>query len=103
MLKDDGIIIHIVPTTWWSLLTNLFHYCFIPKYIFKSFKKRMDSNSNQNEYNNSFLEIILLDISKKQKIKILFSHPLGVNPIFMSFIIFQNLSGKNYFKKMGLR
>ena len=104
MLKDDGIIIHIVPTTWWSLLTNLFHYCFIPKYIFKSFKKRMDSISNQNEYNNSFLDNNekLLDISKKQKIKILFSHPLGVNPSFLHELYYFSKSfWKKLFQKNG--
>ena len=31
VLKKDGIVIHTVPTNWWSLLTNLFHYCLIPK------------------------------------------------------------------------
>ena len=38
VLKKDGVIIHIVPSSWWSLITNFWHYCFIPKYLIKSNK-----------------------------------------------------------------
>ena len=33
VLKKDGIIIHIVPSSWWSIITNFWHYCLIPKYL----------------------------------------------------------------------
>ena len=36
IVKKDGIIIHIVPSSWWSLITNFWHYCKIPKYLIKS-------------------------------------------------------------------
>ena len=29
ILKDDGFIIHIVPSNWWSLITNFWHYILI--------------------------------------------------------------------------
>ena len=36
VLSDDGILIHLVPTSYWSLFTNFWHYCLIPKYLIKS-------------------------------------------------------------------
>ena len=41
VLKNDGIVIHIVPTTWWSFLTNLYYYFLLPKIILKSIRKQI--------------------------------------------------------------
>ena len=103
VLKNDGIVIHIVPTTWWSFLTNLYYYFLLPKIILKSRRKKKLSEK-LDEYNNSFLDNNekLLDISKKQKIKILFSHPLGVNPSFLHELYYFSKSfWKKLFQKNG--
>ena len=104
VLKKDGIVIHTVPTNWWSLLTNLFHYCLIPKYIFKSFKKQSYSADNQDEQSNTFLDNNegTSDISKKQKIGMLFLHPLGLKTSFVEEIYyFSKYSWEKLFQKNG--
>ena len=104
VLKNDGIVIHVVPTTWWSFLTNLHHYFLLPKIILKSIRKQINPVKKLDEYNNSFLDNNeeLLDISKKQKIKMLFSHPLGVNPSFLHELYYFSKSfWKKLFQKNG--
>ena len=104
VLKNDGIVIHIVPTTWWSFLTNLYYYFLLPKIILKSIRKQINSVEKLDEYNNSFLDNNekLLDISKKQKIRMLFSHPLGVNPSFLHELYYFSKSfWKKLFQKNG--
>ena len=95
VLKKDGIIIHIVPSSWWSLITNFWHYCLIPKYLIKSNKFQRIFNSDkvnekdieQNEERNK---------SSNTKFKKLFLHPLGANTSFIHEIIYFS---KYYWKK----
>ena len=105
VLKNDGIVIHIVPTTWWSFLTNLYYYFLLPKIILKSIRKQINSIEKLDEYNNSFLDNNekLLDISKKQKIRMLFSHPLrNQNPSFLHELYYFSKSfWKKLFQKNG--
>ena len=51
VLKKDGIVIHIVPSSWWSLITNFWHYCLIPKYLIRSNKFQQFFNSDVKEKN----------------------------------------------------
>ena len=105
VLKNDGIVIHIVPTTWWSFLTNLYYYFLLPKIILKSIRKQTNSVEKLDEYNNSFLDNNekLLDISKKQKIRMLFPHPLrNQNPSFLHELYYFSKSfWKKLFQKNG--
>lgn len=95
VLKKDGIIIHIVPSSWWSLITNFWHYCLIPKYLIKSNKFQRIINSDkvngknikQNGEGNK---------SSNTKFKKLFLHPLGANTSFIHEIIYFS---KYYWKK----
>tara|TARA_B110000196_G_scaffold115443_1_gene100448 strand:- start:781 stop:1569 length:789 start_codon:yes stop_codon:yes gene_type:complete len=102
ILKKDGIIIHIVPSCWWSLITNFWHYCFIPKYLIKSKKFQHIFNSDlKNESNH---KEILKDEkeSSKKNLKQLFFHPLGVNTSFIHEIFyFSRFYWKKLFKKNG--
>ena len=102
VLKKDGMIIHIVPSTWWSLITNFWHYFFIPKHLIKS---------------NKFQNIFNLDIKNKnkeilkdennlvqKKLKKLFLHPLGANTSFIHEIIyFSNFYWKKLFSQNGFK
>ena len=45
VIKKDGIILHMVPSSGWSFITNFWHFLFIPKYILKSIKKRVCNKS----------------------------------------------------------
>lgn len=94
VLKKDGIIIHIVPSPWWSLITNFWHYCFIPKYIFRSIKKRISKVQNQNT------DIKQQADEKKKTIKDLFANPIGVNPSFIhELFYFRKNSWRLFFDK----
>ena len=70
----------------------------------KCLKCKKNSVEKLDEYNNSFLDNNekLLDISKKQKIRMLFSHPLGVNPSFLHELYYFSKSfWKKLFQKNG--
>ena len=105
VLKKDGVIIHIVPSSWWSLITNFWHYCLIPKYLIKSnkFKKifnskkvtNIDIQNNKQENKNS---------KSTTNLKKLFFHPLGTNTSFIHEIFyFSKFYWKKLFKKNGFK
>ena len=96
VLKKDGIIFHIVPTTSWSFITNIWHYLFIPKYLLKSIKKRTFSKSQTHIYSE---ETTLIQETYKNKIKKLFLHPLGESPSFVHELIYFS---QRYWEKLFL-
>ncbi len=104
VLKKDGMIIHIVPSSWWSLITNFWHYCFIPKYLIKSKKFQHIFNSEvKNKSNNKEISKNKNESSKKN-IKRLFLHPLGINTSFMHEIVyFSNFYWKKLFFQNGFK
>jgi len=95
VLKNDGIMIHIVPTPWWSIFTNFWHYCYIPKFLISSFSKRIKTESNDYSENNKQITNYF-DKRKISKIKLLFLNPLGYNPSFLHDIFYFR---KNNWKK----
>tara|TARA_B110000438_G_scaffold10047_1_gene10235 strand:- start:594 stop:1376 length:783 start_codon:yes stop_codon:yes gene_type:complete len=99
IVKKDGIIIHIVPSCWWSLITNFWHYCFIPKYLIKSnkFQQIFKSNLKESQIKENFSDNTK---SSKKDLKQLFFHPLGANTSFIHEIFyFSKLYWKKLFKK----
>ncbi|RZD47015.1 MAG: hypothetical protein CXT78_03135 [Thaumarchaeota archaeon] len=102
VLNSDGIILHEVPSCWWSLFTNFLYYLQIPKYILKSiFKNKSKNNLNSDNkisnQNNS-------PVSKFLTLKKLFTHPLGNNPSFIhELFYFQKSSWKSFFIKNNYR
>lgn len=96
VLKKDGIIIHVVPSSWWSIITNFFHYCFIPKYLIKSNRFQKMFNYKKNNTNNSNQDKNVTTL-QKNNLKKLFFHPLGDNASFLHEIYFFS---KFYWKKL---
>ena len=98
VLNSDGIILHQVPSPWWSLFTNFLHYLQIPKYILKSIlknksKNNLNSDKKISNHNNS-------PTSKLLTLKKLFAHPVGNNPSFIhELFYFQKSSWKSFFIK----
>jgi len=93
VLKDDGLVIHIVPSNWWSLITNFWHYVLLPWLLYKKIK------------NKSTLKKVLknndTDIPnyKKNRLKnLLFLHPLGIEKSFIIEIF--KFSKKNWRKML---
>ena len=102
VLNSDGIILHEVPSCWWSLFTNFLYYLQIPKYILKLiFKNKSKNNLNSdnkisNQKNSS--------VSKFLTLKKLFTHPLGNNPSFIhELFYFQKSAWKSFFIKNNYR
>lgn len=100
ILKKDGLIIHIVPSTWWSIQTNFWHYIFIPIYLKKSLFKRFRSTNKKNESQKSKTDLKQIDQSIESKFKQLFFHPLGEHTSFIHEIY--NFS-KYFWKKLFLK
>ena len=97
VLKKDGLVIHIVPSGWWSLITNFWHYCLIPKYLSKSGKFQQFFNSNANKENAELK-------SSKKNLKRLFFHPLGVNTSFIHDVFhFSETNWNKLFKQNGFK
>jgi SAM-dependent methyltransferase len=98
VLNSDGIILHQVPSPWWSLFTNFLHYLQIPKFILKSIlknksKNNLNSDKKISNHNNS-------PTSKLLTLKKLFAHPVGNNPSFIhELFYFQKSSWKSFFIK----
>lgn len=84
VLKDDGIVIHVVPSAWWSISTNFWHYLFIPKYLVRSILPKNSKSVIVQQ--NSISEQI--KTNKILKIKRLFLHPLGENLSFLHEIFY---------------
>jgi ubiquinone/menaquinone biosynthesis C-methylase UbiE len=86
VLKDDGVMIYIVPTSWWTIFTNFWHYCQIPKFLTKSISKNFlvkEITDNNHDFS----------VEKKQQNKIskiikLFLHPLDQNSSFLHDIYY---------------
>ena len=99
VLKENGVIIGIVPSGWWSLVTNFWHYVLLPKTLIKFILNLKESKqnidkSNVNNYNGSKI---------KRIINLLFLHPLGTNPSFVhELYYFSKYYWKNMFKKYEL-
>jgi len=93
ILKKNGLMIHIVPSNVWSIVTNFWHYILLPKMFIQWKKRKLEENSNK-EINGD----------KKSKIKnriinILFLHPLGTNSSFIhEFYYFSKYEWKKIFK-----
>jgi ubiquinone/menaquinone biosynthesis C-methylase UbiE len=100
VLKSDGIMIHLVPTSWWSIFTNFWHYCFIPKFLIKSIKKKI-SNKLNCQINSK--QKIQKEKSNQTILKKLFLHPLEFNKSFIHDIFyFRKNSWKRILKKYSL-
>jgi len=98
VVKNDGLFIHVVPTVWWSLITNFLHYVLMPKNVWciRKTKKKTNSNTYTNKEKNN-------NIKKYGKLSnYLFLHPLGENPSFIhEFFYFTNNSWQKLFNKNG--
>jgi len=96
VLKDNGLILHEVPSSWWSFFTNFWHYLLIPKFILKSFFK---TSQTLDEYPTKKDPLLSKTTSKISKLKRLFSHSLGDNPSFLHEIFYYTKkSWKNFFE-----
>ena len=90
ILKDDGLIIHIVPSNWWSLITNFWHYVLLPKVLYKKIKNTSNSEKFlENDKNAS-------NYKKNRLMNLLFFHPLGTEKSFIHEIF--KFSKKNWSK-----
>ena len=85
VLKDDGISIHVVPSEWWSIFTNFWHYVFIPKYLARSILPKKGTSSTLDSKDSFQAKD---DATKASKIKKLFLHPLANNPSFIHEIFY---------------
>ncbi|MGY5151522.1 MAG: class I SAM-dependent methyltransferase [Candidatus Nitrosopumilus sp. bin_6a] len=93
VLKKDGLIIHIVPSNWWSIITNFLHYLLLPKYLFE--KNKFDKFLKNNKEN-------LFNHKKNKLINLLFLHPLGTEKSFIIEIVkFSKNKWKNLFVSYG--
>ncbi|MGI0058026.1 MAG: class I SAM-dependent methyltransferase [Nitrosarchaeum sp.] len=101
ILKKDGVIVHIVPSTAWSIGTNFWHYILLPKF----FREWRNSSSSLSTNTNNFDVKIKTD--EKQKImnkiiNVLFLHPLGTNSSFVhEFYYFSKNRWKKLFQNHG--
>ena len=105
ILKDDGIMIHVVPSSSWTILTNFWHYVLIPRHIFLSntFLKLIGKHKQQITTTNIYDDISNIDSrSKSSKIKYLLLHPHGIYPsLYHELYYYSKFYWKKLFKKQG--
>jgi len=87
VLKHEGIIIHIVPSRFWVILTSFWHYILLPKMLFFKIPNLENKTSKKNE---------IIKSKKSKLINQIFLHPLGTNKSFLHEIV--NFSKNNWTK-----
>jgi SAM-dependent methyltransferase len=97
VLKPDGVAIHIVPTTQWSLLSNFWHFLLLPAFLFRSLSRKLtggDSHSragvnpsDATDSNASKGDTTKERWTPKQRVRWMFLHPLGFHPSFLHEIV----------------
>lgn len=88
VLKKNGLIIHIVPSSWWSLITNFWHYLLIPKYLANSSTAKQIFNLDDNRKSEEGRVKDKNVHSAQKNLKRLFLHPLGISPSFVHEIYY---------------
>jgi len=88
VLKKDGLMINLVPTTGWWIITNFWHYVLTPynflKFLKKSKIKDNQDKDNQDKDNQDKDNIKKIETRLIEKIiNYLFLHPLGNSPSFI--------------------
>jgi ubiquinone/menaquinone biosynthesis C-methylase UbiE len=112
VLKPDGIAVHIVPTTQWSLLSNFWHFLLLPIFLFTSLSQRLilDVSRRRTRANPSVgkeshvstTDAIKEPWTAKQRMKWMFLHPLGFYPSFLhEIILFSNGAWIRLFRRNG--
>jgi len=100
VLKKNGLIIHVVPSTAWSIGTNFWHYILLPKF----FMKLRRSNLLSADTNNADKNIKKKEKMVKKIINVLFLHPLGTNPSFIhEFYYFSKYRWRKLFQNQGFK
>lgn len=96
VLKKNGIMIHIVPTSYWTIITGFLHYILLPKYYLEYRQRRK---------NKEQMEISIQEDNYEKKNKMMdfiFLHPLGENPSFIhELYYFSAYYWKKLFRKYG--
>jgi SAM-dependent methyltransferase len=101
VLKKNGLMIHVVPSSVWSISTNFWHYILLPKFLFEWKRAKFSVINIDDSDKNSKI--------KKQKImsrviNLLFLHPLGANPSFIhEFYYFSKHRWKKVFQNNGFQ
>ncbi|NHF61073.1 class I SAM-dependent methyltransferase [Flavobacteriaceae bacterium TP-CH-4] len=100
VVKKNGLMVHVVPSTPWSLGTNFWHYLLLPKFFINWIRPNtlvIDANS----YGKNLVETEKQN-TKSKIINVLFLHPIGTNPSFLHDIFsFTKRKWKNLFKNHG--
>jgi ubiquinone/menaquinone biosynthesis C-methylase UbiE len=100
VLRKNGLIIHVVPSTAWSIGTNFWHYILLPKF----FMKLRRSNLLSADTNNADKNIKKKEKMVKKIINVLFLHPLGTNPSFIhEFYYFSKYRWRKLFQNQGFK
>ena len=110
VLKPDGVGVHIVATSQWSLLTNFWHFLILPVFLLKSVWRRLTgkASSSKAERNSATASGTLGpggDPTKQtwtteQRFQWMFLHPVGFYPSFVhEIVLFTGGAWKRLFER----
>jgi len=99
VLKPNGVAVHIVATSWWAILTNLWHFLMLPAVILNFVLGRKRKTFSQADLaipeDNAVAREALAEktantaVGKmKRRLRWLFLHPVGAYPTFVHEIVF---------------
>lgn len=106
--EDDATFIHIVPTTTWTVITNIFYFIrlglSLPGRVGRLLFARSDSSPTGTQEENVAEESSDPPKSKMQKLKYMLLNPLGENPSFVHELYRFSRSGwRRFFAKHGFQ
>jgi SAM-dependent methyltransferase len=106
VLKPGGIAIHIVPSTWWTIVTNSWHFGMLPLRVLKSVSSKIGKSRDRNRSNKPDSRIAPEEIQFQSRrvshFRLLLLNPLGENPSFVhELLLFSQQSWTRFFETNG--
>ena len=107
VLKKNGIIIHLVPTTSWRSLTTFWHYYLMPmhiaSYVIRKQRQSAEGKNVTNQKEN--IKSTSNKVARKlSKIVNYLLHPIGTSPTFIhEMYYFSSFSWNRLFLKHGFK
>ena len=92
VLKNDGVMIHVVPSSFWVMITSFWHIVLLPKNLFQIYSKKIDSRSESDGNTPKKCSKVV------KLLKYVFLHPVGVRKSAVhEFICFRKKSWSKIF------
>ncbi len=98
ILKNDGIVIHVIPSSFWVIITSFWHTILLPRNLIQIFNKKTGSQTEEIEKTEKKQDSRFLKF-----LKYVFLHPVGVKKsAFHELLYFKKKSWSKLFRNNNM-